>query len=163
MTTDTFRYAGVSTLKDECKVRYANDAMRVKVLAKNGHSSIDLIELKVAMTKEDAVAFLLSIDFDNGNAVVRSTLEAELAKRTVVAVTTITSPTPVKAAKAPKAPAAPADITIAKPKKPVGPTVAGIQAKAAAKIAADKAVRADEAAGAAAAAAMVDALGNDPF
>ena len=78
----SFTHAGVSKLDGEFKVRFANDARRVKVLAKNGHKDIAIIELKHAMTKEDAVAFLISIDFDNGNKAVRAALEAEVGKRT---------------------------------------------------------------------------------
>ena len=77
----SFTHAGVSKLDGEFKVRFANDSMRTKVLIKNGHTDIDIIELKHAMTKEDAVAFLLSIDFDNGNKEVRAALEAEVTKR----------------------------------------------------------------------------------
>ena len=77
----TFAYAGVSTLNGKMKVRFANDQMRVKVLAKNGHTDIDIVQLKTPMSKEDAVAYLLSIDFDNGNADVRAALEAEQGKR----------------------------------------------------------------------------------
>lgn len=91
----TFKYAGVSKLNGKVKARFANDQMRVKVLAKNGHSDIDIIELEYPMTKEDAVAFLLKINFDQGNAVVRAALEAEVEKRGE------------KPAKAPKAKAAP--------------------------------------------------------
>jgi hypothetical protein len=89
----SFTHAGVSKLDGEFKVRFANDSLRTKVLIKNGHTDIDIIELKTAMTKEEAVAYLLSIDFDNGNTAVRAALEAEQGKRTE---------TP-KAAKAPKA------------------------------------------------------------
>jgi hypothetical protein len=64
------------------KARFANDMLRVKVLAKNGHKDIDIIELKNPMTKTEAVEFLLSINFDNGNAKVRAALEAEVSKRT---------------------------------------------------------------------------------
>lgn len=78
----TFKFAGVSTLDGVTKFRVANDSTRVKVLAKNGHKDIDIIELKDPMTKEEAVAFLIKIDFDNGNATVRAALEAELDKRT---------------------------------------------------------------------------------
>lgn len=77
----TFKVAGVSRLDGEFKCRFANDMTRVKVLAKNGHKDIDLIELKEPMTKEAAVEFLLSINFDNGNAEVRAALESERAKR----------------------------------------------------------------------------------
>lgn len=78
----SFTHAGVSTLDGTVKARFCNDQMRVKVLAKNGHKDIDIIELKHPMTKEEAVAFLLSINFDNGNKTVRAALEAEVEKRT---------------------------------------------------------------------------------
>ena len=56
MATDKlFKVVGVSTLDGETKVRFANDTMRVKVLDKNGHTDIMLIELDEAMTKLDAV------------------------------------------------------------------------------------------------------------
>ena len=77
----SFTHAGVSKLDGEFKVRFANDSMRTKVLIKNGHTDIDIIELKVPMSKEDAVTYLLSIDFDNGNTAVRAALEAEVTKR----------------------------------------------------------------------------------
>jgi hypothetical protein len=90
----SFKYAGVSTLNGKIKARFANDQMRVKVLAKNGHKDIDIIELKHPMTKQEAVAFLLSINFDNGNASVRAAIEAEVEKRT--SVTTPKAKAPVK-------------------------------------------------------------------
>lgn len=77
----SFTHAGVSKQDGQFKVRFANDAMRTKVLIKNGHTDIDIIELKHAMSKEDAVAYLLSIDFDNGNKEVRAALEAAQEKR----------------------------------------------------------------------------------
>jgi hypothetical protein len=95
----SFTHAGVSKLDGEFKVRFANDAMRTKVLIKNGHTDIDIVELKHAMTKDEAVAYLLSIDFDNGNTEVRATLEAEQTKRTE-------KPKAVKAAPKAKAPKA---------------------------------------------------------
>jgi hypothetical protein len=56
MATDkTFTVAGVSKLKGEYKVRFANDVMRVKVLSKGGHEDIRLVELDEPMTKLDAV------------------------------------------------------------------------------------------------------------
>lgn len=78
----SFTQAGVSRLKGEFKIRFANDALRVKVLAKNGHTDIDLMELPTPMTKEAAVAYLIEVNFDNGNAEVRAALEAEVSKRT---------------------------------------------------------------------------------
>ena len=73
---NTFTHAGVSRLNGEFKVRFCNDALRVKVLAKNGHKDIDIVELRHPMTKEDAVAFLLEIDFANGNKEVQAALDA---------------------------------------------------------------------------------------
>lgn len=57
-----FKVAGVSVLKGEVKVRFANDMTRVKVLAKNGHTDIELRELPEAMDKPAVVAFLKTTD-----------------------------------------------------------------------------------------------------
>ena len=73
-----FSHAGVSRLNGEFKVRFANDALRVKVLAKNGHKDIDIIELKEPMSKEDAIAYLMSIDFATQNGVTNAAVEAAL-------------------------------------------------------------------------------------
>lgn len=83
--SNTFTHAGVSKLNGEFKVRFCNDALRVKVLAKNGHKDIDIVELKHPMTKEDAVAFLMKIDFANGNKAVQAALEVAADKRGVTA------------------------------------------------------------------------------
>lgn len=116
MSNASYAYAGVSTLKGEVKVRYANDQMRIKVLQKNGHTDIDLIQLVHPMQKESAVAYLLTIDFARGNPLVQAALDAEVEKRAE----------PV--AKAPKA-----------PKEPKAPSMAKLKAKALAKIATDSA------------------------
>ena len=59
MATDkTFSVCGVSTSTDGTKVRFANDTMRTKVLHKNGHTDIVLIELDTEMTKLAAVEFI---------------------------------------------------------------------------------------------------------
>lgn len=114
----TFKVAGVSKLNGEFRVRFANDMTRVKVLAKNGHKDIDLIELKEPLTKEAAVAFLLSINFDNGNAEVRAALEAEQTKREPKAAKS--KDAPKKEAKKPKKDKAPSleKIAARKPAKP---------------------------------------------
>lgn len=79
-----FTVAGTSSLPaGGTKVRYANDTMRVKVLAKGGHENIDLIELPEAMTKEDIVAYLIKIDFANGDADKQAAINAEAVKRKV--------------------------------------------------------------------------------
>jgi hypothetical protein len=121
----SFTHAGVSKLDGEFKVRFANDALRTKVLIKNGHTDIDIIELKHAMSKEDAVAYLMEIDFatTNGvtNADVLAALAAEIDKR---------SEAP---AKEPKAKVAKA------PKAKAKPTMKAIEDKVAAKKAVSKA------------------------
>ena len=64
MATDKkFAVAGVSTLDGDTKIRFANDMMRIKILAKNGHTAIDLVELPTEMTKAEAVQHLKSIEF----------------------------------------------------------------------------------------------------
>jgi predicted metal-dependent RNase len=63
MATDKlYTVAGVSKLNGEYKVRFANDTMRIKVLAKHGHEDITLIELPGEMSKLDAVKFLKTVD-----------------------------------------------------------------------------------------------------
>jgi len=57
----TFTVAGVSKLNGQFKARFANDITRVKVLDKNGHTDINLIELPYAMDKQDAVDHLLTL------------------------------------------------------------------------------------------------------
>lgn len=71
----TFSHAGTSRLNGSVKVRFANDALRVKVLEKNGHTEVDLIELPRPMTKEDAVAHLQKIEFWKAND---GTVDAEV-------------------------------------------------------------------------------------
>lgn len=69
MATDKlFSVAGVSTLDGETKVRFANDILRLKVLAKHGHEDINLVELETPMTKLDAVKFLKGLDEFQGVA-----------------------------------------------------------------------------------------------
>jgi hypothetical protein len=58
MSDKSFKIAGVSKLKGAYKVRFANDMTRVKVLAKTGHTEIELIELPKAMTKPELVTHL---------------------------------------------------------------------------------------------------------
>jgi hypothetical protein len=61
-----FTFAGVSDLNGEYKARFANDAMRVKVLDKNGHRDIRLVPLPNAMTKREAVEYIMALDeFDD--------------------------------------------------------------------------------------------------
>lgn len=57
-----FKVAGVSVLKGEAKVRFANDMTRVKVLDKNGHTDVELLELPEAMDKPAVVTYLKTTD-----------------------------------------------------------------------------------------------------
>ncbi len=113
----SFTHAGVSKLDGKFKVRYCNDSLRTKVLIKNGHTDIDIVELKHPMTKEDVVTYLLSINFDNGNKEVRAALEAEQGKREPKAPKSTGKVDKVKAVKATA-------------KKAVKPTLESIKAKA---------------------------------
>ena len=52
MATDKqYNVFGVSKLNGEYKVRFANDVMRIKVLAKHGHEDITLVDLEKPYTK----------------------------------------------------------------------------------------------------------------
>lgn len=63
MATDKlFTVVGVSKLAGEYKVRFANDVMRVKVLAKHGHEDIRLVELDAPTTKYEGIKQLQSMD-----------------------------------------------------------------------------------------------------
>jgi hypothetical protein len=56
-----FTVAGVSTQFGITKVRFANDIVsRTKLLAKGGHSPLELVELPKAMTKSEACQYLLN-------------------------------------------------------------------------------------------------------
>jgi hypothetical protein len=101
----SFSHAGVSKQDGKFKVRFANDSLRTKVLIKNGHTDIDIVELKHPMTKSEAVDYLLSIDFDNGNKEVRAALEAAQDKRTEAPKAANKSPAKKEAKKPAKAPA----------------------------------------------------------
>lgn len=62
MATDkTFTVAGVSTLNGDCKIRFANDVMRVKNLSKSGHEDIRLVEMPEALLKTDAAKFIMAL------------------------------------------------------------------------------------------------------
>jgi len=102
MTTKTFTHAGVSTLGGIVKARFANDAMRVKVLQKGGHTDIDMAELLFPSTKTQAVEALIKAGFHKDNAAVQAALAAELDKRVPKAAS---KDKPKKEAKKPKAPA----------------------------------------------------------
>ena len=77
MTVKTFKVAGVSVLNGKYKVRYANNKSRAKVLAKNGHTDIELVTLKEALPKEDIIDQLLNHTFKTLEANEAIKLEAK--------------------------------------------------------------------------------------
>jgi hypothetical protein len=111
MSNQTFTHVGVSRLNGALKARFANDALRVKVLAKGGHTDIDLVELLKPMTKVEAIEYLISINFAKGNAEVTQALEDALDRRAPKAAS---KDKPKKEAKKPKKAPAPKskDITL---------------------------------------------------
>ena len=104
----TFTHAGTSRLPNgTVKARFANDALRVKVLAKGGHTEIDLVEFETPLTKVEAVQKLIEMNFANGRDEVVQALDEALDKRTEGAKK---EQRPTKEAKKPKK--APKDITL---------------------------------------------------
>ncbi len=90
MATDKkFAVAGVSTLEGKTKLRFANDTMRIKILAKNGHTNVELVELPSEMTKAEAVQHLKSVGFGKGDAAIEAAIAyAEKKNPAPVAVKT---------------------------------------------------------------------------
>lgn len=100
MSNKTFSHVGVSRLNGVVKARFANDALRVKVLTKGGHTDIDMIELKAPMSKVDAIEYLIKIDFAAGRAEVAQALNEALDRRAPKAADK--QPKKTKEAKKPK-------------------------------------------------------------
>jgi len=69
-TTKKFAVAGVSTLDGKTKIRFANDTMRIKILAKNGHTGVELVTLPHEMTKAEIAAYLTSTGFGSDSPAV---------------------------------------------------------------------------------------------
>jgi len=60
-TSKTYKVAGTSTQNGVTKVRFAQDYVsRFKILNKNGHTNIELLELGEAMSKSDICKMLMS-------------------------------------------------------------------------------------------------------
>ena len=81
MATDKlFTVVGSSTQDGKTKVRFANDVMRIKILAKNGHTNINLIELPKALNKVDAVRYMQSQNFGDGDLDIQAAMAHVLKK-----------------------------------------------------------------------------------
>lgn len=76
----TFLYAGYSTNKRRTRVRYANDGSRVKTLERNEHTDINIFSLPYAMSKLEAVKWLINGHFDGGDAELAQVFADELAR-----------------------------------------------------------------------------------
>lgn len=108
MSDQLFIVAGTSQREGVTKVRFANDMTRVKNLVKGGHLNVDLLELPRAMTKAEIVAYMIKMDFAQGDAEKQAAINAEAKKRKVETVTKEVVKAPTKAK--PKATAKTVDI-----------------------------------------------------
>jgi len=97
-TTKKFAVAGVSTLNGKTKIRFANDAMRVKILAKNGHTGVELIELPQEMTKAEIGQYLTEQGFGRGNSAVEAAVAYVVKKNPLAADAKVSKNTAAKAA-----------------------------------------------------------------
>jgi hypothetical protein len=79
-TAKKFSVAGVSTLSGKTKIRFANDTMRIKILAKNGHTDVDLVSLPNEMTKAEIAVHLKEIGFGGNSPTVQAAI-AYVAKK----------------------------------------------------------------------------------
>jgi hypothetical protein len=84
-TEKTFAVAGVSTLEGKTKIRFMNDSTRVKILIKNGHTDIDLVDLPREMNKAEIAQHLTEINFANGRPAVEAAI-ADLARKNKVKI-----------------------------------------------------------------------------
>lgn len=97
-----FTVAGVSGQNGVVKVRFANDIVsRTKLLAKGGHSPLELVELPKPMTKAEACQYLLdSNKFKAYKDLITETMDK---KNGVAPAKVAKAAKPVKAAKTSKA------------------------------------------------------------
>ena len=77
-----FSVAGTSALEGVVKFRVANGsaAARTKVLVRSGHTDIKLVDLPVAMTKEDAIRFVDTSGTVDSTGIVASTISKIMEK-----------------------------------------------------------------------------------
>lgn len=101
-TTKLFNVVGVSKLNGEYKVRFANDIMRIKVLAKHGHEDIRLADLGKSVTKYEAVQTIQGMDeYQDAHAqsAIAEYLEDKAPKATKVAAVKKAAPKNTKASR----------------------------------------------------------------
>jgi len=86
-----FSVVGVSTLNGNTSIRVANDIKREKVLARNGHTNINLIELPNAMTKVDATAYFTAYSVGDPTATPKVTFRDKAGRFTKQAFQFVTA------------------------------------------------------------------------
>jgi hypothetical protein len=96
-TAKKFAVAGVSTLQGKTKIRFANDTMRIKILAKNGHTNVELVSLPHEMTKAEIAAYLTSTGFGSDSPATLAAI-SYIAKKNPAALATGSKTTAAKAA-----------------------------------------------------------------
>lgn len=82
-TTKTYTVAGSSTLNGKTKIRFCNDVMRIKVLDKNGHQNINLVDLPEPMTKGQIAQYLIDLDFAKGDSDILNAIKYIAKKNSV--------------------------------------------------------------------------------
>jgi hypothetical protein len=81
MFFNVFNVAGVSRYNGQLKLRFANDFVsRVKILQRNGHEEINLLELPEAMEKEQAARYIATLPTFRSEEI-QDAIEAFLEKR----------------------------------------------------------------------------------
>lgn len=108
-----FKVAGVSRHDGQLKVRFANDMTRVKILVKNGHTDIELVELPTEMEKAEAVKFLLTTELINNPEYKAAIDFADVKYSPIVKIKTPKTEKPVKVKAAKKEKTAPTIESIA--------------------------------------------------
>jgi hypothetical protein len=95
MTDKLYTVAGTSMSNGKTKVRFANDYVgRFKILTKNGHENINLVELDQPMSKADVCKFLQASDKFQDEAS-QSAIAEFVVRNIKVAPATAPAPTPV--------------------------------------------------------------------
>jgi hypothetical protein len=97
-TEKKFAVAGVSTHEGKTKVRFANDTMRVKILAKNGHQDVQLVDLPHEMTKGEIGAHMVATGFGKGNAAIEAAVAYVVKKNPVATAAKVSTATVAKTA-----------------------------------------------------------------
>jgi hypothetical protein len=82
-TTKTYTVTGSTKLNGKTKIRFCNDIMRIKVLDKNGHEDVNLLDLPEPMTKGQIAQYLMDRDFGAGKPDVLSAIKYIAKKNSV--------------------------------------------------------------------------------